>query len=61
LTLKNKKKKSQALWDIPVIPALERLREEDQKFKARLDYIVSARSIWVTTERPCLKIQKPTN
>jgi hypothetical protein len=37
---------------MPEIPALKRLRQEDQEFKARPGYLVS----------PCLKIKsKPTN
>jgi hypothetical protein len=32
-------------WGTPVSPALRRLKQEDHKFKATLDYIV----------RPCLR------
>jgi hypothetical protein len=32
--------KVQAWWFIPVIPALQRLRQEDQEFEASLGYIV---------------------
>lgn len=39
---------SQAQWCSPVITALERLRQEDHKFKA---------SLWDVT-RPCLKDKK---
>jgi hypothetical protein len=42
--------RSQVWWHMPVIPALERLRQKDHEFKARLDYTV----------RPCLKKPKPT-
>jgi hypothetical protein len=32
-----------AWWYMSVIPALKRLRQEDQRFKAILDYIASLR------------------
>jgi hypothetical protein len=35
---------------MPLIPALERLRQEDHKFEARLNYKL----------RPCLKKKKKT-
>jgi hypothetical protein len=31
-------KKCQVWWYTPIIPALRRLRQEDHKFKASLDY-----------------------
>jgi hypothetical protein len=38
---------SQASWHTPVISALGRLKQKDQKFKAGIGYVVS----------PCLKKQ----
>jgi hypothetical protein len=35
---------SQMWWYMSVIPALERLRQEEYKLKASLSYIVSSRS-----------------
>jgi hypothetical protein len=43
--------RSQAQWGTPVIPALERLRQEDLKFKSSLGCLV----------RPCLKKKKKVN
>jgi hypothetical protein len=40
--------KSLAWWCIPVIPALEKQRQEDQKFETSLGYIV----------RSCLKTKQ---
>jgi hypothetical protein len=39
-TLTKRHQKSQACWYIPEIPALGKHKEEDQKFKASLGYIV---------------------
>lgn len=35
---------------MPVIPALERWRWENQKFRVTLSYMVSSRSVWTTWE-----------
>ena len=34
--------------NMPVIPALEKCRQEDQKFKVILGYTVSSRPTWAT-------------
>ena len=39
---------SSAWWHKPVIPALERLRGDDQKFDVTLGDIVSSRPAWAT-------------
>jgi Zn-finger nucleic acid-binding protein len=46
-------KESQVEWHTPVTPALGRKGQEDYKFEAKLDYIVSFRSVWAN--RHCLK------
>jgi hypothetical protein len=33
---------------MPIIPALDGLRQEDGKFETSLDYITCARSAWAT-------------
>lgn len=35
-----------AWWHIPVVPALERQRQECQEFKESLEYILRARPTW---------------
>jgi hypothetical protein len=37
------------LWLIPVILALGRVRQEDQKLEVRLDYTESSRLAWANT------------
>lgn len=37
-----------AWWCLPIIPVIGRLRWEDEKFDASLDYIVSSRPTWAT-------------
>jgi hypothetical protein len=44
-------------WFVAVIPALEKLRQEDLQFQASLGYIQSSRPIPGYTERPCLRKQ----
>jgi hypothetical protein len=37
-----------AWWWMPIIPALGSLKQEDDKFEASLDYIVSLKQAWAT-------------
>jgi hypothetical protein len=37
---------------MPIIPAVGRVRKEDQELKASLGYIVSLKSAWTTWQDP---------
>jgi hypothetical protein len=50
---------SQAQWYMLIIPALERLMQENQEFKASMEYTVSSRPTWAK-QRLCLKQQNKT-
>lgn len=47
-------------WYTPIIPTIEKLKQENHhKFKARLGYIVSSEPAWTThIVKPCLKVKK---
>jgi hypothetical protein len=47
-TIYSKQLPRQKQWHAPVIPALKRLRQEDQEVQAILSYTASSRTDWVT-------------
>jgi hypothetical protein len=51
-----KEKRCQAWWLTPVITALGKLKQENQEFKASLDYISSSRTAQATDKTLSQKI-----